>query len=132
VVTLVGRPAPAAGLLGKVTDSSDCLFCKIVAGDIPAEVVHQTSRTVAFRDLNPQAPTHVLVVPRDHYQDAAAVAAGDPEAAAELLTTAAAVATAEGHDSYRLVFNTGADAGQTVFHTHLHVLAGRSLTWPPG
>ncbi len=111
----------------------DCLFCKIVAGEIPAEVVHTTERTVAFRDLNPQAPTHVLVVPRDHYENAAAVAAGDPAAAAELLTTAAAVATAEGYgDDYRLVFNTGADAGQTVFHTHLHLLAGRSFTWPPG
>ncbi len=111
---------------------SDCLFCKIVAGEIPAEVVHTTERTVAFRDLNPQAPTHVLVVPRDHYESAAAVAAGDPVVSAELVSTAAAVATAAGHDSYRLVFNTGADAGQTVFHAHLHVLAGRSLAWPPG
>jgi histidine triad (HIT) family protein len=111
----------------------DCLFCKIVAGEIPAEVVHTTERTVAFRDLNPQAPTHVLVVPRDHYENAAAVASGDPAATAELLTTAAAVATAEGHaDDYRLVINTGAEAGQSVFHTHVHVLAGRSFTWPPG
>jgi histidine triad (HIT) family protein len=111
---------------------SDCLFCKIVAGDIPAEVVHSTERTVAFRDINAQAPLHVLVVPKDHYPDAAALAAGDPAAAAELLTTAAAVATAEGHDDYRLVFNTGAGVGQTVFHTHVHVLAGRPMTWPPG
>lgn len=109
-----------------------CLFCKIVAGEIPAEIVLATERTVAFRDLNPQAPVHVLVVPRDHYDNAAALASGDPEASAELVRTAAAVATAEGHDSYRLVFNTGADAGQTVFHTHLHVLAGRALGWPPG
>ncbi|MCW2814586.1 MAG: histidine triad protein [Nocardioides sp.] len=111
----------------------DCLFCKIVAGEIPAEVVHTTERTVAFRDVNPQAPTHVLVVPKDHYADAAALAAGDPETSAELVRTAAAVATAEGHGAdYRLVFNTGAGAGQTVFHTHLHVLAGRDLGWPPG
>jgi histidine triad (HIT) family protein len=110
----------------------DCLFCKIVAGDIPAEVVHSTERTVAFRDLNPQAPLHVLVVPKDHYDNAAALAAGDPAGSAELVTTAAAVAAAEGHDDYRLVFNTGADAGQSVFHTHVHVLAGRSLSWPPG
>lgn len=121
-----------------VTDSSgtsgaaECLFCRIVAGEIPGEIVHTTQRTVAFRDLNAQAPTHVLVVPREHYRDAAALAAGDPETAAELLTTAAAVATAEGYDDYRLVFNTGAGAGQSVFHTHLHVLAGRSMTWPPG
>lgn len=120
------------------TDSSgasgaaECLFCRIVAGEIPGDIVHTTQRTVAFRDLNAQAPTHVLVVPREHYRDAAALAAGDPEAAAELLTTAAAVATAAGYDDYRLVFNTGAGAGQSVFHTHLHVLAGRSMTWPPG
>lgn len=111
---------------------ADCLFCKIVAGEVPAEVVHVTERTVAFRDLNPQAPTHVLVVPREHHANAAELAASDPQASAELVTTAAAVATAEGHDDYRLVFNTGADAGQTVFHTHLHLLAGRSMTWPPG
>lgn len=111
----------------------DCLFCQIVAGEVPAEVVHVTERTVAFRDVNSQAPTHVLVVPKDHYADAAALALGDPVAAAELLATADAVATAEGHQGqYRLVFNTGAEVGQSVFHTHVHVLAGRALGWPPG
>ena len=110
----------------------DCIFCKIVAGEIPADIVHSTERTVAFRDLDAQAPLHVLVVPKDHYVNAAALAAGDPEASAELLRTAEAVATAEGHEDYRLVFNSGAGAGQSVFHTHLHVLAGRSFTWPPG
>jgi histidine triad (HIT) family protein len=109
-----------------------CLFCGIVGGDIDADVVHVTERTVAFRDINAQAPTHVLVVPRDHYANAAEVASADPQALAELVTTAAAVATAEGHDDYRLVFNTGEGVGQTVFHTHLHVLAGRSMSWPPG
>jgi histidine triad (HIT) family protein len=111
---------------------ADCLFCKIVSGEVPGDVVHTTERTVAFRDVNPQAPLHVLVVPRDHYPNAAAVAAGDPAASTEMVQTAAAVATAEGYDSYRLVYNTGADAHQTVFHAHLHVLAGRSMTWPPG
>jgi histidine triad (HIT) family protein len=110
----------------------DCLFCKIVAGDIPAEVVHSTERTVAFRDLNAQAPLHVLVVPKQHFANAAELAAGDPAASAELLTTAAAVATAEGYDDYRLVFNTGAGVGQSVFHTHVHLLAGRPMSWPPG
>ncbi|WP_028642287.1 HIT domain-containing protein [Nocardioides sp. URHA0020] len=110
----------------------DCLFCKIVAGEIPGDIVHTTERTVAFRDLVAQAPTHVLIVPRDHYANAAELAAGDPVASAELVTTAAAVATAEGYDDYRLVFNTGAGAGQSVFHTHLHLLAGRPLSWPPG
>jgi len=111
---------------------ADCLFCKIVAGDIPGEVVHTTERTVAFRDVNPQAPLHVLVVPREHHPNAARLAEADPQTSAELVQTAAAVATAEGYDSYRLVYNTGAGAGQVVLHTHLHVLAGRSFDWPPG
>lgn len=116
-----------------MTSDADCLFCKIVAGDIPADVVHVTERTVAFRDVNAQAPTHVLIVPRDHYANAAELAAGDPVASAELVSAAAAVAVAEGHpEDYRLVYNTGAGVGQTVFHTHLHVLAGRAMTWPPG
>jgi histidine triad (HIT) family protein len=110
----------------------DCLFCGIVAGEIPSEIVHTTERTVAFRDIDAQAPTHVLVVPKDHYANAAELAAGDPEAMAELVTCAHAVATVEGHDDYRLVLNTGPDAGQSVFHTHLHLLGGRSLSWPPG
>lgn len=110
----------------------DCLFCKIVAGDVPAEVVHSTEGTVAFRDINAQAPMHVLVVPKEHYDTAAALAAGDPATSAELVTTAAAVAAAEGYDDYRLLFNTGAGAGQVVFHVHLHVLAGRPFGWPPG
>ncbi|WP_127480607.1 histidine triad nucleotide-binding protein [Nocardioides pantholopis] len=113
-------------------EETDCLFCKIVAGEIPAEVVHSTERTVAFRDLNPQAPTHVLMVPKAHFANAAELAAGDPVASAELVTAAAAVAAAEGREDYRLVYNTGADAGQSVFHTHLHLLAGRSFGWPPG
>jgi histidine triad (HIT) family protein len=115
-----------------MTTADECLFCKIVAGEIPAEVVHVTESAVAFRDIDAQAPTHVLVVPRDHYANAAELAAGDPHATAELVRVAAAVATAEGHDDYRLVFNTGPGVGQTVFHTHLHLLAGRSMTWPPG
>ena len=110
----------------------DCLFCGIVAGDVPSDIVHTTERTVAFRDVNAQAPTHVLVVPKDHYANAAELASGDPAAMAELVTAGHAVASAEGHESYRLVLNTGGDAGQTVFHTHLHVLAGRSMSWPPG
>lgn len=112
---------------------SECLFCSIVAGDVPAEVVHVTERTVAFRDIAPQAPTHVLVVPKAHFANAGELAVGDPVAMAELVDAGRAVAAAAGHeDDHRLVFNTGAGAGQTVFHTHLHVLAGRPLTWPPG
>lgn len=110
----------------------DCLFCRIVAGEVPAEIVHTSDRVVAFRDVAPQAPTHVLVVPREHHRDAAALAIADPTTSAELVTAAATIAAAEGHADYRLVLNTGPGSGQTVFHTHLHVLAGRPLTWPPG
>ena len=113
--------------------NADCLFCRIVAGDVPADVVAETDDVLAFRDVNPQAPTHVLVVPRAHHADAAALAAEAPHVVAELVSTAARVAADAGHpDDYRLVFNTGPGAGQTVFHTHLHVLGGRPLTWPPG
>jgi histidine triad (HIT) family protein len=113
--------------------SDDCLFCKIVAGEIPADVVHETDTTVAFRDLDPQAPTHVLVIPRSHHANAAALAAAEPTGLVDMVTSAKAVADQEGLDEgYRLVFNTGPQAHQTVFHAHLHVLGGRSMGWPPG
>ncbi|MEV7670369.1 histidine triad nucleotide-binding protein [Streptomyces sp. NPDC088752] len=113
---------------------SDCLFCKIVSGEVTATIVRETETTVAFRDINPQAPTHVLVIPRVHYPDAASLAAGAPDVAADLLREAGEVAAQEKTDGtgYRIVLNTGAGAGQTVFHTHAHVLGGRGLTWPPG
>lgn len=113
---------------------ADCLFCKIVAGEVPATVVRETDTTVAFRDINPQAPTHVLVIPRAHYPDAAALAVAEPDVAADVLREAGEVAAVEKVDglSYRVVFNTGSQAGQTVFHAHAHVLAGRGLEWPPG
>jgi histidine triad (HIT) family protein len=114
----------------------DCLFCKIVGGDIPADIVHESETTVAFRDLNPQAPTHVLVIPRSHYPDAAALAEGEPSTAAHLFDAAREIAAAEGLDGadggYRMVLNTGPAANQTVFHAHLHVLGGRTMGWPPG
>ena len=112
---------------------TDCLFCKIVAGEIPATVVHESKTSIAFRDINPQAPTHVVVVPREHYADVSALAAADPGLAGALVATATEVARVEGiADAYRLVFNTGAGAGQSVFHVHCHVLGGRGLSWPPG
>jgi histidine triad (HIT) family protein len=115
------------------TADPDCLFCKIVTGDIDADVVHESETTLAFRDLNPQAPTHVLVIPRSHYPDAAALAAAEPETSAHLFDAAGAIAEDEGlGEGYRLVFNTGAQAHQTVFHAHMHLLGGRSMTWPPG
>jgi histidine triad (HIT) family protein len=109
----------------------ECLFCKIAAGEVPADVVRETEQTVAFRDINPQAPTHVLVIPRAHLADIAALSA-DTELLTLVLREAAAVAADEHLDSYRVVFNTGRGAGQTVFHVHAHVLGGRGMTWPPG
>ncbi|MBO4258071.1 histidine triad nucleotide-binding protein [Streptomyces griseorubiginosus] len=110
----------------------DCLFCKIAEGHVPATIVRETQTTVAFRDINPQAPTHVLVIPKVHYENAATLAAAEPAIAADVLTEARSVAQDEKLDSYRIVFNTGAGAGQTVFHAHAHVLGGRGLQWPPG
>ena len=112
----------------------DCLFCRIVAGEVEAELVREGERTLAFRDIRPQAPTHVLVVTRDHHPDAATVAGSDPGLLAELFRDAAAVAEVEGvaESGYRLVLNTGRDAQQSVPHVHLHVIGGRGLGWPPG
>lgn len=109
----------------------DCLFCAIVAGRVPADVVAEDEHALAFRDISPQAPTHVLVIPRVHQPDVGSLAEAEPEAAVGLLRLARQVAQEAG-GSYRLVFNTGADAHQTVFHCHGHVLAGRALGWPPG
>ena len=114
--------------------ASDCLFCKILAGDIPADVVLETEGTFAFRDINPTAPTHVLVIPRQHIENAATVEAEHGAVVAEMLVAARQVADAEGilERGYRLVFNVGDDALNSVPHLHLHVLGGRRMGWPPG
>ena len=113
--------------------SDDCLFCTFVSGEIEADKVHETETTLAFRDINPQAPTHVLVIPKAHHATIAALAAAEPSVVADLAAAAGAVAEQEGlTGGYRLVFNTGAEAGQTVFHVHGHLLGGRSMSWPPG
>jgi histidine triad (HIT) family protein len=118
---------------------TDCLFCRMVAGEIPADVVHETDRVLAFRDINPQAPTHVLVIPKQHHPTAAALALADPSLLGEVVVAAQAVAEQEGlvesagtEPGYRLVANTGPQAGQTVHHVHVHLLGGRGLSWPPG
>jgi histidine triad (HIT) family protein len=113
---------------------ADCLFCRIVEGTVPADIVASSEVAVAFRDIGPMAPTHVLVVPRTHYRDLAAVAAAEPESVAAMVRLAAEVAELDGvaTEGYRLVANTGAAAHQTVFHAHLHVLGGRPMGWPPG
>ena len=109
----------------------DCPFCKIVAGDIPATKVYEDDATLAFQDLNPQAPTHVLVVPKEHFRDLPAIAA-DGAAAAAYLAGIRGAAESLGLADYRTVLNTGAGVGQSVWHVHAHVLAGRPMSWPPG
>jgi histidine triad (HIT) family protein len=111
-----------------------CLFCGIAAGEVPATRVLESARTIAFQDINPQAPVHVLVIPRHHYPDLAALAEAGGGLLDEIAALAALVASASNvaETGYRIVFNTGAQAGQTVQHAHAHVLGGRSLHWPPG
>ncbi len=108
---------------------NDCLFCRIVAGEIPATTVHETDTTLAFRDIDPKAPVHVLVIPKAHHVDVAALALADPGLTADVLAAAAAVAGAEGlrGDGFRLIFNTGRYGGQEVPHAHAHVVGGAPL-----
>ena len=125
------RAAASADRYGGAMSETDCLFCKIVAGEIPADVVASTDRAVAFRDVNPQAPVHVLVVPREHHRDVAALAAADPQLLADVVALGQRVASDLDEGEFRLIFNTGERAGQSVFHTHGHVLAGARLGWTP-
>ena len=113
---------------------SDCLFCRIARKEIPASVVHEDDRLLVINDINPQAPLHALVIPKRHIATLNDVTADDASLVGEMTRTAAAVARERGYAErgFRTVFNTNADAGQTVFHIHLHVLAGRGLSWPPG
>lgn len=113
---------------------TDCLFCKIGAGEIPAALVYQDDTLVVFKDINPQAPLHVLIVPRRHIASLNDLSPSDDALVGSMFRRAAMLAKEHGCDErgYRTVFNTNRDAGQTVFHIHLHLLAGRALTWPPG
>ena len=112
----------------------NCLFCKIIDGQIPGEFVHKDEKCVVIRDINPQAPTHVLVIPREHMESLDDASAGDEQLLGHLLRVAARIANQAGlgESGYRTVINTGAGAGQSVFHIHVHVLGGRPLGWPPG
>lgn len=113
---------------------ADCIFCKIVAGEVPADVVRRTDSSLAFRDRNPQAPIHVLVIPLEHVEHAGVLEPGHAELLSDVFATANAVAAEEGlaERGYRLVFNVGDDSGNTVPHLHLHLLGGRLMGWPPG
>ncbi|MDR0365437.1 MAG: HIT domain-containing protein [Bifidobacteriaceae bacterium] len=109
----------------------DCLFCQFVNGTLETEIVGQNQRAIAFRDINPQAPLHVLVIPREHFADVATLAAADPAALADVVELAQEVAMDEADGEYRLIFNSGPEAGQSVFHVHGHVLGGTRLGWTP-
>ena len=113
---------------------ADCLFCKIIAREIPASIVYEDERVLAFNDLNPQGPTHVLLVPKRHIATLNDLAPADDAIVGELVRRAAAIAKERGIDAagFRTVFNTNRDAGQTVLHIHLHLIGGRGLAWPPG
>jgi len=113
---------------------NECLFCKIANREIPASIVYEDERVLAFNDINPQAPTHVLVIPKRHIASLNEISVEDDQLLGELVRRAAAIAKGLGLSGggFRTVFNTNRDAGQTVFHVHLHLLGGRSLTWPPG
>jgi len=113
---------------------SDCIFCKIVSGEIPGDIVYENDDVLAFRDLNPQAPTHILVIPRRHIATINDLQDEDAELLGKMYLAAKEIAKSEGIDEvgYRTIMNCNAGAGQTVFHIHLHVLGGRQMTWPPG
>ena len=115
-------------------DHSNCLFCKILSGDIPADIVYESETAIAFRDINPQAPTHLLIIPRKHIATINDIAEEDERLVGSLYSAAREIAAAEGiaEDGFRAVMNCNEGAGQTVFHIHLHLLGGRPFTWPPG
>ncbi|HEY6793672.1 MAG TPA: HIT domain-containing protein [Kineosporiaceae bacterium] len=123
---------PVGPVLPYANTMADCFFCAIADGSAGVNLLVSGGGVVAFRDINPQAPTHVLVIPVAHYPDVAGLGAAEPEVLAELVRVAQQIADAEAGGEFRLVFNTGAGVGQSVFHVHGHVLAGRGFGWPPG
>lgn len=112
--------------------SNDCLFCKIIRGEIPSSKVYEDEQVYAFRDINPQAPMHILVIPKKHLSGPLAVSEEDEQVVGRMMRIGNEIAVKEGLPHYRLVFNNGAEAGQTVFHLHMHIIGGRHLGWPPG
>ena len=112
----------------------DCLFCRVAAGEVPASIIYEDTRLIAFNDINPQAPTHILVIPRQHIASLNDLGSENDSLVGEMTRRAAAIAKEEGlaERGYRVLFNCNADAGQTVFHIHLHLVGGRRLGWPPG
>ena len=109
-----------------------CILCQIVNGEIPTNFLYESKSVLAFSDLYPKAPTHVLVIPRQHFENAAELASADSLTMSELFGASREIAATIGLEGYRIVFNTGASAGQSIFHAHLHLLGGRAFAWPPG
>ncbi len=112
--------------------SDNCLFCKIVRGEIPADKLYEDDELLAFRDISPQAPIHFLVIPKKHVSGPASIGEADEQLIGRLMRKGAEIAKKEGADHFRVVFNNGEQAGQTVFHIHMHILGGRDMNWPPG
>jgi len=112
--------------------SDDCLFCKIARGDIPADIIYEDDDILAFRDIAPQAPVHFLVIPKKHISGPASLTLEDEQLIGKIMRKGSEIAQKEGIDHYRVVFNNGEQAGQTVFHIHMHILGGRDMNWPPG
>lgn len=110
----------------------ECIFCSIIKGDIPADIVKSSDNVLAFNDINPEAPTHLLIIPKLHCANAAELGQNHPKVLLEIFEMASSIAADRGLNGYRTVFNTGVDGGQSVFHAHLHLLGGRALRWPPG
>lgn len=126
------RRSPALLVAGSYMLADMCIFCQIAKGEIPTHFFYESEQVLAFNDLNPQAPAHLLIIPRTHYENAAELAEADSGTMSELFGAARQLAATLGLDGYRLTFNTGASAGQSVFHAHLHLLGGRPFAWPPG
>ncbi len=113
---------------------NDCLFCKMISGEIPCDIVYENKSVLAFRDIDPKAPTHILVIPKKHIQSINALKASEQNLAGELLLTAQKIAQIENIavSGFRTIFNTNTHGGQTVFHIHMHIMGGRQMNWPPG
>ncbi len=112
--------------------NQDCLFCKIIKGEIPTDKLYEDDEIIAFKDIAPQAPVHFLVIPKKHIQGPADISPEDEQLMGKVMRVGAQVAKEEGADNFRVIFNNGAQAGQTVFHIHMHILGGRDMNWPPG
>jgi len=129
---MLDRKSVSSTYYGELLMADNCIFCKIIRGEIPSAKLFEDDELLAFRDINPAAPLHFLVIPKKHISGPAAVTAEDEQLIGKMLRIGSEIAKKEGVEDFRVVFNNGAQAGQTVFHIHMHILGGRNLSWPPG